>query len=70
MRDIPTLVTRVTPPQNIVDIDWGDITQAVPAFLTIATMPLVSGGWKPWSFQSCPLLSALHSSCLAVSRSG
>lgn len=26
--------------ENIVDIDWGDITQAVPAFLTIATMPL------------------------------
>jgi hypothetical protein len=27
--------------QNIVDIDWSDIGQAVPAFLTIAIMPLV-----------------------------
>ncbi|KAI8469129.1 MAG: xanthine/uracil/vitamin C permease-like protein [Monoraphidium minutum] len=26
--------------ENIVDIDWGDISQAVPAFLTIAVMPL------------------------------
>lgn len=26
--------------ENLVDIDWGDIRQAVPAFLTVAIMPL------------------------------
>lgn len=26
--------------ENLVDIDWGDVREAVPAFLTVAIMPL------------------------------
>jgi len=43
---IPTNPSPQTPPphphpaQNVVDIDWGDIREAVPAFLTMAIMPL------------------------------
>jgi hypothetical protein len=33
--------TRSAPPrQSVVDIDWGDIKEAIPAFLTMAIMPL------------------------------
>jgi AGZA family xanthine/uracil permease-like MFS transporter len=26
--------------ENLVDIDWADVRQAIPAFLTVALMPL------------------------------